>query len=177
MPPTLTAAHRSGEAPTDTEISRRRKEFHAPYHDALTREIERVRRRHGLAIVYDCHSIRSRIPYLFEGTLPVFNIGTNDGATCAAAVAETVATACSGARGFTTVVNGRFRGGWTTRHYGDPGAGVHALQMELAQRVYMDETPPWDYDAGRAETVRKVLQSLLERLRTLALSGELERSL
>lgn len=165
--------YKTGREPQKNEVTERLRAFHAPYHETLAAAIQRIRQRHGLAILYDCHSIRSHVPRLFDGTLPVFNIGTKDGETCAPAVQNAADSICRSTAGFDTVVNGRFKGGWTTRYYGAPDSGVHAVQMELAQRVYMEETPPWTYLPERAETVRKVLQSLLERLRTLALSGEL----
>lgn len=172
-----TPIYKDGQEPSRDEIASRRQTLHTPYHDTLSNELERIRQRHGMVILYDCHSIRSRIPYLFEGTLPVFNIGTYDGATCAPAVEKLAETVCNAAEGFSTVVNGRFKGGWTTRRCGAPGSGIHAIQMELAQRVYMDEIPPWTYRPERAEKVRKVLRSLLEALRTLALSGKLQESM
>ena len=98
---------------------------------------------HGFAILYDCHSIRSHIPFLFDGTLPDFNIGTNIGATCAPEIETAVADICAAAPGYTSILNGRFKGGWTTRHYGRPSEGLHAIQMELAQSTYLAaETAP-----------------------------------
>ena len=105
------------------------------------------------------------IPFLFEGTLPDFNIGTDNGATCAPGIETAVAGICREAEGHTSVLNGRFRGGWTTRHYGRPDDGFHALQMELAQSAYMDEAPPWTYHADRADRLRGHLRRILETLR------------
>lgn len=161
-----------GREPSEDEIEERREKFHAPYHAALQEELERVRARHGVAILFDCHSIRSRIPFLFDGELPVFNTGTNDGATCAPEVAQAV-DAVAQASGCAAVLNGRFKGGWTTRHYGCPDKGIHAIQMELAQRAYMDEAPPWTWRADRAERLRPHLKEMLDHLRALALSGAL----
>ena len=163
-----------GQEPSADEIAARRDAFHVPYHAALAAEVDRVRARHGVAILYDCHSIRSVIPFLFPGALPVFSIGTDGGATCAAAVERTVADACQGAAGYDSVVNGRFRGGWTTRHYGRPREGVHAIQMELAQRAYLAaEAAPRAYDPGRAGRLRGVLGPILAGLDRLARSGAL----
>lgn len=159
----------SGQEPSTDEIEARRLAYHAPYHDALFGELEHIRCRHGVAILYDCHSIRSRIPHLFEGTLPVFNIGTNNGRSCLPAIEELAAGICRRAEGFDTVVNGRFKGGWTTRYYGDPNRGIHAIQMEIAQRAYMDEAPPWTYQPERAEVLRGHLRTLLVALRSLAI--------
>jgi formiminoglutamase len=145
-------------------VERRRAEYHAPYHAALAAELERLKAKHGFALLYDCHSIRSLIPYLFEGTLPDFNIGTNSGATCAPAIETAVRRICEAAPGYTTVLNGRFKGGWTTRHYGRPNEGQHAIQMELAQSTYMDEAPPWEYDADRAPRLRVHLKDILKTL-------------
>ena len=155
--------------PTEAEIEARRRDWHAPYHAALSAEIERVRARHGIAILYDCHSIRSRIPFLFEGTLPDFNIGTDGGRTCAPEIERVVANICAAAPGYRHVVNGRFRGGWTTRHYGDPHRGVHAIQMELTQSAYLaSEAPPYAYDDTRAERLRLHLRTILKALNDLA---------
>ena len=158
-----------GQEPSEDEILSRRDTFHAPYHTALAAEIERIKARHGLAILYDCHSIRSNIPFLFDGTLPVFSIGTNNGETCAARVQCSTADPCMNAPDFDTVVNGRFKGGWTTRHYGDPKSGIHAIQMELAQSTYLtDETAPWAYDTAKAARLRPHLASILTTLADLA---------
>lgn len=151
--------------PDAAEIERRRTQFHAPYHAALAKEIQRVRESHGVAVLYDCHSIRSHIPFLFEGKLPDLNVGTNNGVTCAPAMEAAVAALCAGAPGFTSVLNGRFRGGWTTRHYGQPRQGVHAIQMELAQSTHLEaEGTPFAYDEGKAAGLRTLLQTVLETL-------------
>ena len=140
---------------------------------ALAAQVARVKAIHGRAVLFDCHSIRSLIPFLFEGRLPVFNIGTNNGATCAAAVAAAATEVLGNAGDFDMVLNGRFKGGWTTRHYGDPESGVHAIQLEMAQYVYMQETAPWDYLPARADEVRPVLGDLLRRIEALARDGRI----
>lgn len=124
--------------PDDVEIARRRAIWFDPYHAALTAEIARLRGEHAKVVLYDAHSIRSRIPRLFDGELPQFNIGTNGGTTCDGALTDEVVSICA-ASSRTWVLDGRFKGGWTTRHYGRPGEGVHAIQMELAMRGYMAE--------------------------------------
>lgn len=164
--------YKPGQEPSRDEIESRRRDYHAPYHEALAAELDRIRQCHGVALVYDCHSIRSRIPFLFEGTLPDFNIGTYDGRSAAPAIERLAACHCRAAAGYTTIVNGRFKGGWTTRHYGDPAAAVHAIQMEIAQRAYMEEAPPWRYLPDRAEALRGHLKTLLEALRSWALSAD-----
>ncbi len=141
----------AGQEPDEAEIARRLADWHAPYHAALAAEIERVRALHGVAILYDCHSIRSVCPFLFKGVLPDMSVGTNDGRSCAPAIETATALACAASR-FSFVVNGRFKGGWTTRHYGRPETGVHAIQMELAQKTHLEsETPPFALDAVKAE--------------------------
>lgn len=153
-----------GEEPSESECEQRRLTFHKPYHDALCAEIARVKAIHGYAILYDCHSIRSHIPFLFEGTLPMFSIGTNGGVTCARSIETATVDICNNAAGFDHVVNGRFKGGWTTRHYGLPETGVHAIQMELAQRAYMDEAVPWAYRPDLAVQLRPYLTRILTAL-------------
>ncbi|MGI3170412.1 N-formylglutamate deformylase [Pseudooceanicola sp. C21-150M6] len=153
-----------GHEPDEKEIERRRLAYHAPYHAALEAELARVKAIHGYAVLYDCHSIRSVIPFLFDGTLPDFNIGTNMGQTCAPEIESAVQDICANAEGFTSTLNGRFKGGWTTRHYGRPTDGLHAIQMELAQSTYMHESPPWDYAPDRAEALRPHLKTILDTL-------------
>ena len=153
--------------PSAEEIAERKEHFHAPYHAALAAEIERVRARHGVAILYDCHSIRSHIPFLFEGTLPDFNIGTNGGASCDPRIEAATLALCA-ATGRSHVLNGRFKGGWTTRHYGQPARGVHAIQMELAQSTHLaTEAPHFDYDPTKADALRVTLKAILTKLAAL----------
>ena len=160
---------REGAEPDAAEIAARKAAWHAPYHAALAAELERVRARHGVAILYDCHSIRSEIPFLFEGLLPDFNIGTNNGAACDPRIEAAVTGICAGAGGYTSILNGRFKGGWTTRHYGRPAEGLHAIQMELAQSTHLAaEAAPFAYDAARADRLRVHLKTILETLAALA---------
>ena len=160
--------YRDGEAPGAEEVAERRTLWFDPYHAALDAEVERLRAAHDRVVVYDCHSIRSVIPRLFEGRLSAFNIGTNGGASCAPELQSAVEHA-SRATGRTTVVNGRFRGGYITRRLGRPGDGVHAVQMELACRAYLHEpegtvdevTWPTPYDPAFGGTVREGLERVL----------------
>ena len=164
----------AGQQPSSNETESWRRQWHEPYHAALASEIARVKARHGVAVLYDCHSIRSRIPFLFDGLLPIFSIGTNGGQTCAPAIeAATLARCTASTEG--VVLNGRFKGGWTTRHYGRPRDGVHAIQMELAQRSYLEtETEPWSYDSAKADRLRIALSAILNEIRDLALDGALK---
>lgn len=166
----------AGPVPDAAEIAARRAAWFDPYHAALAGEIARLRELHPRVVVYDAHSIRSRIPRLFEGTLPQFCIGTNGGQTCAPALTDAIAAACAQS-GLGHVVDGRFRGGWTTRHYGRPVHGVHAIQMELALRGYVAEPDaiapanwpaPLDAAPAIAPTLRRVIQAAL----AFAISGE-----
>jgi formiminoglutamase len=125
--------YREGVTP---DVDERRRTWFAPYHAAIEAEIARLRALHPRVVLYDCHSIRSRIPRLFAGELPELNIGANGGATCDVRLSEAVLAACGNR---SKVLDGRFRGGWTTRHYGRPREGVHAIQMEIAMRAYLDE--------------------------------------
>ncbi|WP_372573471.1 N-formylglutamate deformylase [Ruegeria jejuensis] len=157
--------YRAGREPNAEEIIRRREAYHAPYHAALTAELERLRAVHGFAILYDCHSIRSHIPFLFDGALPDFNIGTNNGTTCAPELEQHVQEICASATGYSHVLNGRFKGGWTTRRYGRPEEGLHAIQMELAQSTYMAEAAPWTWSQDKADRLRRPLASILTTLK------------
>jgi N-formylglutamate deformylase len=159
------ALYEDGQEPDEVEIEHRRSLFHSPYHEALAAELARVRSERGVAVLYDCHSIRSLIPFLFDGTLPDFNIGTNEGVTCAPELQQAVTTIAGAAPFYSSVVNGRFKGGWTTRHYGRPETGIHAIQMELAQSTHLEsEVAPFAYDEAKAARLRPILQSILETL-------------
>ncbi|KRA59775.1 N-formylglutamate deformylase [Caulobacter sp. Root655] len=157
-----------GQEPTEAEIAVRRERFFDPYHAALRGELDRLRGLHGKVVLYDAHSIRSRAPRLFDGELPQFNVGTNSGASCAPALTAAVEAACD-ATGLPRVTDGRFKGGWITRHYGRPDTGVHAVQMELACRGYIDEPPaltpdswPTPYHPPRAAPLREALTDVLK---------------
>ncbi|WP_338608828.1 N-formylglutamate deformylase [Pelagibacterium nitratireducens] len=167
------AIYQEGMEPDASEIEGRRRAYHGSYHAAVADELERVRKEHSIAVLYDCHSIRSHIPFLFDGTLPDFNVGTNGGVTCDVLFERAVTSVCAAADGYTSVLNGRFKGGWTTRHYGRPEQGIHAVQMELAQSTHLEaESPPFAYSRTKADRLRPYLASVLETLaaqaRTLA---------
>jgi formiminoglutamase len=147
--------------PTEAEIARRRAAYFQPYHDALEAEIARVKAAHGWCLLWDCHSIKSAIPRLFPGTLPTLNLGTNNGASCAPAV-EAAAVTAMARQPLTQVANGRFKGGWITRHYGRPDAHVHAIQMEIALSAYLtEEAPPWSFDDAKAASLQGALASII----------------
>lgn len=159
----------AGREPDAASIAERRRLFFDPYQAALGAELQRLRAIHPRVVLYDCHSIRSVIPRLFEGELPNFNIGTNAGQSCDPALTAAVEAACDGAP-FTRVTNGRFKGGWITRFFGAPAQGVHAIQMELACRGYMREAPgpvaeadwPTPFDPAFAEPITARLRAALE---------------
>ena len=169
--------YRPGEAPSMAEIDARRATYFDPYHALLAREIDRVRDWHGYAMLVDGHSIASEVPRFFAGRLPDLNLGTGDGASCDAAAQALAAGIVSSAAGFTHVVNGRFKGGWTTRHHGAPEAGIHAIQMELAMRGYLAEPlepkpenwPPRP-DPARLAHLQPILKRVLDAC--LAFAGE-----
>jgi N-formylglutamate deformylase len=146
----------------DADIRHRLDAFHRPYHQVLEEEIHRIKSIHGAVVLYDCHSIRSEIPYLFDSQLPDLSIGDSGGSTCSGRVTQAIAATCADAHEYSHVINGRFKGGWTTRHYGHPEEGVHAVQMELAQRRYLkSEVPPFSYDVEQATQLRCVLKNIL----------------
>ena len=157
--------YHAGAEPDAAEIARRKTAYFEPYHDAIRGATERS--PYSRVVLFDAHSIRSRIPRLFEGELPHFNIGTHDGRSCDARLAAAVEGVCA-ATGYSHVVNGRFKGGWTTRHYGRPDLGFHAIQLELSCRGYIDEPDvpsprnwPTPYAEPRAAALRAVLKDII----------------
>jgi formiminoglutamase len=167
--------YRAGQAPDDAGIGDRLRLAFAPYHQALHAEILRLRAEFPRVALFDAHSIRSRIPRLFDGELPVFNLGANSGLSCSPALRAAVG-AMLAASGSSSVIDGRFKGGWITRSYGNPADGVEAIQLELACRAYMVEPEqpspdnwPQPIDSTRASvtrvTLRNVLETILEEVR------------
>lgn len=153
--------YRRGE-PGEAEVARRVDAVWKPYHRRLAAELARVKAEHGVAVLWDAHSIASEVPRLFDGRLPDFNLGTVDGAACDPGLAQALAVALSRQPGYTAVRDGRFKGGYITRHYGRPSEGVHAIQLELSEATYMDETPPYGFCTDRAGPVRSILRQQLE---------------
>ena len=163
--------YRSVAVPDATEVGERRATYYDPYHAALRAELDRLRGLHPRIVLFDAHSIRSSVPRLFEGVLPAFNLGTNSGASCAPGLVAPLERVLA-ATGLDWVTNGRFKGGHITRHYGQPERGIHAIQLELSMRTYLDEpgtvseaTWPPPYAEGRAaELVTTLLRALEECL-------------
>jgi N-formylglutamate deformylase len=157
--------YRDGHGPDRDEIARRRALYWTPYHAALSAEIERVRAAHGHAVLFDAHSIRSVLPWLFEGKLSDLNLGTVEGTSCAPALRESLSRLLAAQSRYSHVVDGRFKGGHITRHYGRPASGVHAVQLEMCWSCYMDERPPYVVDEARARTLRAtVLEPLVDAM-------------
>jgi N-formylglutamate deformylase len=150
-----------GEEPDEAEVRERVEAFWQPYHTALAAELARLRAEHGRVTLWEAHSIRSVVPFLFEGRLPDFNLGTADGASCSVALQHRLTGVLEGQADYSFIINGRFKGGYITRHYGRPKEGVDAVQLELAQANYMDESS-FDYDESLASGVQKILHRLLE---------------
>lgn len=152
--------YRDGQAPDAAAIAARIETCWRPYHEALSGELERLRAAHGRVLLWEGHSIRGECPYLFAGSLPDFNLGTADGASCAPAVAARMQATLAARSRYSWVLNGRFKGGYIIRHYGRPEAGIDAVQLELAQRTYMDEDS-YAYDEGKAAAVQALILDLL----------------
>ncbi|MEZ4221360.1 MAG: N-formylglutamate deformylase [Polyangiaceae bacterium] len=152
-----------GQSPSDDEVRARQERYFAPYHQCLQEQLERLRARFPRVVLFDAHSIRSRVPRFFDGELPDLNLGTAGGQSAEAALADRVhATLEANEGGYSVVRDGRFKGGYITRHYGRPEAGVSALQLELAQKNYMNEAPPFDFVEERARRLRPTLQRALQ---------------
>ena len=153
--------YRDGQEPTPDEIAARVETYWRPYHQALRTELDRLREKHGRAVLWEGHSIRGELPFLFEGRLPDLNLGTAGGASCTPELQQRLETVLAGQDRYDFAVNGRFKGGHITRHYGDPDNGIQAVQMETSQRTYMDEES-FDWDGEAAKGMQEILQKLLE---------------
>ena len=153
--------YREGEAPDAAEIAARVERYWRPYHDCLRTELERLRAAHGRVVLWEGHSIRGEVPFLFEGRLPDLNLGTAGGESCSPALLQRLEAVLAAQDDFDWVVNGRFKGGYITRHYGVPASGVDAVQLEISQRVYMDEDS-FGWDEAKAARTQRVLRALLQ---------------
>jgi N-formylglutamate deformylase len=153
------------QAPDEEEQAQRLTRYWRPYHDCLQATLSETKEKHGYAVLWDAHSIRQEIPWLFEGRLPGLNLGTADNKSCATSLRQQLSAVLEQGKTlapeFTSVVDGRFKGGYTTRHYGNPAKGIHVAQMEMAQALYMDEFHPYAYDQKRADKVKPLLIALL----------------
>ena len=156
--------HQPGCEPDEREVARRLRQYYRAYHAGLMLELARIKQRFGYALLYDAHSIRSHVPRFFDGELPSLNVGTGGGITAHSGLAQRVVEICAAQNDYSTVLNGRFKGGYITRQYGAPARHVHALQMELAQNTYMDENPPYEFDKGKADRLRPLLRRVLEEM-------------
>jgi N-formylglutamate deformylase len=153
--------YREGAEPDAAEIAARVGSYWRPYHDTLDAELQRIRGEHGRAVLWEGHSIRGTLPFLFDGALPVLNLGTAAGASCTAALQQRLAAVLAAQDDYSHVVNGRFKGGYITRHYGVPETGVEAVQLEIAQHAYMDEDS-FEYLPQKAERLQRLIRALLE---------------
>jgi N-formylglutamate deformylase len=156
--------YKSGEAPGDAEVQDRLQRYWRPYHDRLSAELQALSARHGIALLFEAHTIRSRVPRLFEGRLPDINLGTADGKSCASDLAALLIETAGEAESYSSILNGRFKGGYITRHYGRPAQNIHAVQLELAQLTYMDEDPPYGFREDLAAAVRPVLRVIVQAM-------------
>jgi len=154
--------YRAGHMPDDADVQQRLARYWRPYHDALAAELARIRVQHGHVVLWDGHSIKSEVPWLFDGKLPDLNLGTAGGASCAPDLRAALMNVLAAQDRYTHVTDGRFRGGYITRNYGRPADGMHAVQMEMCCSTYMEEQPPFALDPRRAAQVEPVLRSLLE---------------
>lgn len=156
--------YRDGCQPSQAEIDRRREVYWQPYHDAIAAELARLKATFGYAVLFDGHSIRSELPWLFPGKLPDLNLGTANGASCAASLERRLGSLLQHQDHYTHVVNGRFQGGYITRHYGRPAEAIHAVQLEMCWSTYMQERPPYEIDDARAMLLQPVLMQIIDSI-------------
>ena len=153
-----------GQAPDDAEVQQRLASYWRPYHSALAAELARLKAQHGHALLWDCHSIRSQLPWLFDGHLPELNLGTANASSCQPGLRTALMQVLAGQSAFSHVTDGRFKGGYITRHYGRPAASVQAVQLEMCWSTYMAEDPPWVLAPDRVARVTPVLRALLQTM-------------
>jgi N-formylglutamate deformylase len=154
--------YQPGRAPSAGEVQQRLQRYWQPYHRQLRAELDRLLALHGRVLLWDAHSIASRVPRFFDGRLPDLNFGTASGTSCAPALEHAMVAVAQRQQAFTVAVNGRFKGGYITRQYGQPQQHIHAIQLEMCQCLYMEEAAPFDYRPDRAARVAPVLRDCVE---------------
>jgi N-formylglutamate deformylase len=153
--------YRDGLEPDDAEMRSRVERYWRPYHVALRAELDRLHAEHGRVVLWEGHTIKGKLPFLFDGRLPDLNLGTAAGASCSHALQQRLVTVLESQDAYDFVANGRFKGGHITRHYGDPGNGIDAVQLETSQRIYMDEDS-FAWDEAKAAEAQRIIARLLE---------------
>jgi N-formylglutamate deformylase len=151
----------AGQQPSSAEVELRLERYWRPYHRQLRAELDRLRALHGRVVLWDAHSIASRVPRFFDGRLPDLNLGTASGGSCDPALLDAVVAKARASERYSVAVNGRFKGGYITRHYGRPAENVHAIQLEMCQCLYMDETAPFAYRPDLARQVQPALRDMV----------------
>ena len=162
------------DVPGDAEIAERREAIWQPYHAQLAQELARMKAEYGVAALWDAHSIRSVLPRFFEGRLTDLNLGTANGASCSPVLAKQLLTIGQAAAGYTAVLNGRFTGGYITRQHGNPTHGIHAVQLEMTQCSYMQESWPFDYLPSVAVGVQSYVRRMLEAVLAFVEESEIK---
>jgi len=152
----------AGQEPDVQDRQRRVERYWAPYHRQLQQELKRLLRVHGAVVLWEAHSIASRVPRFFDGKLPDLNFGTAEGTSCAPGLEAAVLDVARAQERFSIALNGRFKGGHITRHYGQPASGVHAIQLEKCQYLYMNEAPPFEYRPAVAATLQPLLRDMVK---------------
>jgi len=153
--------YREGMEPDAAEVRRRLERYWRPYHAQLRAELDRLKAEHGRVVLWEAHSIASRVPRFFEGKLPDLNFGTAEGKSCASGLADAILGVARAQERYSIALDGRFKGGHITRHYGQPALGVHAIQLEKCQCLYMNEAPPFEYRPNVAAELQPLLRAML----------------
>ena len=156
--------YREGQTPDALEINRRRERYWQPYHDAIAVELQRLKSLHGYALLFDGHSIRSELPWLFPGRLPDLSLGTASGQSCAPSIRESILDTFAKQKSYSFVCDDRFKGGYITRHYGRPANDIHAVQLEMCQCLYMEEVQPFRYENELAWKITPLLNKVFRTL-------------
>jgi N-formylglutamate deformylase len=154
--------YREGAEPCADQIAVRRNLYWVPYHDRLSVVLNDVKKEHGIAVLFDCHSIASIVPRYVDGRIPDLNLGTADGTSCDSTLRDTLAAVLRRQNDLTVAVDDVFKGGYITRHYGRPAEGIHAFQLEMSRAAYMNETPAAVFDSSKAERLRPLLREMLQ---------------
>lgn len=144
------------------EVARRLQAYYWPYHQQVQVLLDGLKQKHGRVLLWDCHSIRQHVPTIHREKFPDLILGDVDGTSASPGLIEETLSILDHS-GYCVSHNHPFKGGYITRHFGQPSVEQHALQLEMTKVNYMDDQEQ-SYNRARAERMRSLLKKVFERL-------------
>ncbi len=148
--------------PNDEEVKRRIPLYFTPYHEKINSLLQELKEEFGVAVLWEAHSIRQKVPTIRKDDFPDLILGNNDGKTANGELIEAVLKEL-GSDTYELKHNTPFKGGHITRSFGDPENNIHALQLEMTKVNYMEDDE-LTFSEERSNRIRKILKSSFEAI-------------